>query len=257
MKASRIVWGILIIALAVVLILQGIGVLGSFTSMFGVIPIWKVLLGLALLAVVISCMVKLRFEGVFLPLAVIFLLFEKNIAFACSIEGDIVNNWLVLGCAVLLSVGFALLIPKRKRNRKHGKKIGVNIDDDGRIEVEAEDVDETDADFDDDCDEQGGDFGTANTRYFDGATFKSGYVETKMGATEVSFENADKYTGGGVIKLNCKMGAIEINVPKEWRVESDIKVILGAATCSHKNKDPDAPVLTVVGTCKLGAIEIQ
>ena len=68
MKASRIVWGILIIALAVVLILQGIGVLGSFTSMFGVIPIWKVLLGLVLLAVVISCMVKLRFEGVFLPL---------------------------------------------------------------------------------------------------------------------------------------------------------------------------------------------
>ena len=251
-RASKIAWGILIIAVAVFCILQAIGVLGTFTSVFGEIPVWKLLVGICLVAIVLKSIFKLDFGGIFVPLGVLFMLFEKNIAFACGIEGDIINNWLVLGCSVLLSIGFGLILPKKKY--KLGKRFKVNKEK-GYIEVEAEDIDEDNLDevFDE---EYGGDFG-ANTRYFDGATFKKGYVMTNMGATDVRFENADKYQGGGTLKIECKMGAMRVVVPDSWRVVNNVVNRMGAISNHHENEDPDAPVLTIVGVCKMGAIEIE
>ena len=258
-SASAIVWGLFIIAIAVFCILQALGVLGGFTSMFGVIPIWKLILGVGLLAIAVRGVVKLKFDEVFVPLGFIFMLFEKNIAFASGREEDIINNWLVFGCCCLLSIGFGLIFPKR-RKRKFKKKFKVNnghirvdLDDDDKIEVEAEENDDFD---DDDFDEEyGGDFG-ANTRYFDGATFKRGYVMTSMGSTDVIFENADKYKGGGVLKVECKMGNMDICVPASWRVVNNIVNKMGNVDLVHTNDDPNAPVLTIIGTCRMGNIDI-
>lgn len=278
MKASRIIWGLLIVAAAVLLILQGVGVLGDFTSMVGELSVWRIVLAVFLLAIIIERMVKLHFDQIFVPLGFIFMLFEKNIAFLCGVDENIINNWIIFGCSLLLSIGVRFLIPRRRKKIKISKKIkaghvhvDINSDDrDGPIEVEVEepeveepeldvddDEDEDDEDDDDDDDDEKGDFGTANSRYFDGATFKRGYVKTRMGASEVSFENADKYTGGGVLNVDCRMGAIEVRVPKSWSVAVDIDNTLGAVDISHKNSNPDAPVLTITGKCNLGAIEIQ
>lgn len=264
-RANKIALGILIIAIAVFCILQAIGVIGSFTSMFGEVPIWKLILGIGLVAIVFENVFKLDFGGVFVPLGVIFMIFEKNIAFACGIEGDIINNWLVICCSFLLAIGFGFIFPKRRRRYKIKRKykiknghLRVDLDDDDKIEVKAEDNDEDcDDDFDDDFDEEyGGDFG-ANTRYFDGATFKKGYVMTNMGATSVMFENADKYQGGAVLKVDCRMGAITIEVPDSWRVANNIVNHLGSISNEHVNDDPDAPVLTIIGKCSMGAITIE
>ena len=258
-KASRIAYGILIIAIAVFCILQSIGVLGDITSTFGVIPIWKLILGACLLVFAIKSIIGLDMFPFFTSAGFIFMLFEKNIAFACGIEGDIINNWLVFGCSCLLGIGFEMLVPKRKFQL--GKRFKVNRDK-GHIEVEAEDIDDDKIevevdDIDDDFDDEyGGDFG-ANTRYFDGATFKRGYVMTSMGATDVRFENADKYQGGGVLKVECRMGAMNIEVPSSWRVVNNVVNRMGAVSNHHVNEDPDAPVLTIVGVCKMGAIEIE
>lgn len=262
-SASKIAWGLLIIAIAVFCILQALGVLGEFTSVFGTIPVWKLILGLGFLAMIVTSIVKLKFDEVFIPLGFMFMLFEKNIAVACGIEGDIINNWLVFGCSLLLSIGFGLILPKRRRRFKIKKNykiknghLRVDLDDDDKIEVEAEDNDFDDDYFDDDFDEDDGDFG-ANTRYFDGATFKKGYVMTNMGATSVRFENADKYQGGGVLKVVCRMGAMKVDVPEGWRVDNNIVNQMGAVSNDHVNDDPDAPVLTIIGKCKMGAIRIE
>lgn len=272
MKASKIIWGILIVAAAVLLILQGVGVLGNFTSVVGEIAIWKIVLAVFLLAAVIDRIVRLRFDHIFVPLGFIFMLFEENIAVACGIgnDGNIINNWIVFVCSLLLSAGVGLLIPKRRKKFKvihHTKKkrVKVELDNDEPIAVEVEepeaDEPEYDEDEDEDEDEESDygrrDFGVASTRYFDGATFKKGYVKTSMGATEISFENADKYRGGGVLEVDCRMGALEINVPQSWKVVVNIDTTLGAIDNSHRNKDANAPVLTITGRCHLGAVEIE
>ena len=266
-SASKIAWGLLIIAIAVFCILQALGVLGSFTSVFGEISIWKLLVGICLLSIVLKCLFKLEIEGIFVPLGFLFMLFEKNIAFACGVDENIINNWLVFGCSLLLSIGFGMLLPKRRKKYRLKKNfkvknghIRVETDDD-KIEVEAEDNDiddDSDDDFDDDdFDDEDGDFGSANTRYFDGATFKRGYVMINMGATDVRFENPDKYQGGGILKVECKMGAMSIYVPDEWRVVTNIENVMGAVDCDHRNDDPNAPVLTIIGKCKMGSIDIE
>ena len=271
-SASTIVWGLFIIAIAVFCILQALGVLGGFTSMFGVIPIWKLILGVGLLAMAVRGIVKLKFDEVFVPLGFIFMLFEKNIAFALGCEEDIINNWLVFGCSCLLSIGFGLILPKRRKRFKKKTNYKVknghlraDIDDDDKIEVEAEDNDSDEFDenkfdddeFDEDFEDYKSDFATANTRYFDGATFKKGYVMINMGATDVIFENPEKYQGGGVLKVECKMGALFVSVPEEWRVVTNIANRMGAVSDDHKNNDPNAPVLTIVGECVMGAIDIE
>ena len=252
-RAHKIALGILIIAVAVFCILQAIGVFGSITSMFGEIPIWKLIVGVGLVVIMLENVFRLDFGGVFVPLGVIFMLFEKNIAFACGIEGDIINNWLVVCCSVLLAIGFGFIFPKRSQKLKNCN-ISVDLADDDKIEAGTEDCDD---DCDDDFDEEyGGDFG-ANTRYFDGATFKKGYVATNMGATTVMFENADKYQGGAVLKVECRMGAVTIEVPNNWRVVNNIVNHMGAVSNEHVNDDPDAPVLTIIGKCSMGAITIE
>ncbi len=260
-SASKIAWGLLIIGIAVFCILQALGVLGSFTSVFGEISVWKLLVGICLLAIILKCIFKLEIEGIFVPLGFLFMLFEKNIAFACGVDENIINNWLVFGCSLLLSIGFGLILPKRRKRFKMKKNfkvknghIRVDVDNDDRIEVEAEDNDDFDEDDFDDAD---GDFCTANTRYFDGATFKRGYVMINMGATDVRFENADKYQGGGILKLDCKMGAMTVYVPDEWCVVTNIENVMGSVDNDHHCTNPDAPVLTIIGKCKMGSIDIE
>ena len=260
-RAHKIALGILIIAIAVFCILQAIGVFGSITSMFGEVPIWKLIVGIGLVVIMLENVFRLDFGGVFVPLGVMFMLFEKNIAFACGIEGDIINNWLVVCCSVLLAIGFGFIFPKRRKRYKIKRSYKIknghvrfDLDDDDKNEARAEDNDD---DFDDDFDEEyGGDFGV-NTRYFDGATFKKGYVATNMGATSVMFENADKYQGGAVLKVECRMGAVTIEVPNNWRVVNNIVNHMGSVSNEHVNDDPDAPVLTIIGKCSMGAITIE
>ncbi len=263
-SASKIAWGLLIIAIAVFCILQALGVLGSFTSVFGEISIWKLLVAICLLAIILKCIFKLEIDGIFVPLGFIFMLFEKNIAFACGIDENIINNWLVFGCSLLLSIGFGLIIPKRRKRFKMKKNFKVkdghiraDIDDDDRIEVEVEDNDDGDEIDDDDFEDEDGDFGSANTRYFDGATFKRGYVMINMGSTDVRFENADKYKGGGILKVECTMGSMDIYVPKGWRVVTNVETVMGSVDDMHGNSDPEAPVLTIIGKCKMGSIDIE
>lgn len=261
-SASNIAWGIIIILVAVFCILQALGVLGSFTSVFGEISIWKLLVGICLLAVILQCIFKLQIEGIFVPLGFLFMLFEKNIAFACGVGENIINNWLVFGCSLLLSIGFGMILPKR-RKRKFKKKIKINnghisVDtDDGPIEVEVEDNHDGDEIDDDDFEDEDGDFGTSNTRYFDGATFKRGYVMINMGVTDVRFENADKYKGGGILKVECTMGSMDIYVPDEWRVVTNVETVMSSVDDMHGNSDPEAPVLTIIGKCKMSSIDIK
>lgn len=267
MKASKIIWGVLIIAAAVVLILQGAGVLGDFSSVVGELSVWRIVLGICLMAFIIKDIVKLKIDRIFVPLGFIFMLFESNIAYLLGIKGDMINNWIVFGCSLLLSIGVGLIMPKRRKKFKFAKNVKVsnghvrvNIDDGDTIEVEAdevEDVEDVDVDEDKDDDDDDGDFASATSRYFDGATFTRGSVQVKMGAAEISFENADKYKGGGVLRVDCKMGAISVNVPREWRVECDVDTAFGAVNNEHKNFDPEAPTLTIEGKCSFGAINIE
>ena len=109
MKSKKIFWGILLIALAGLLLLDAFGVWEPLAEKIGKISIWALICGAVLLLYIIRSLIHWKISRIFVPFALLFMLFEENIAVVCGLSKmNIINNWILLLVAVLLTVGFAL-----------------------------------------------------------------------------------------------------------------------------------------------------
>ena len=236
MKGWKVFWGLAFIAIAVFLILEALGVIAPITSMVGEITFWQAVGGVGLLCAIVSLLCAGQVWEIFVLLGFLFMIFEKNIAYVCGIEGgDIINNWLVFGCSLLLSAGFMFLIPTRKKKRKNRGAVVINVKDNemGAAEVYI------------DCEEFGN-------------TDMERSVSNKLGALEVHFENADKYKGGATLHIDNKLGATEIYVPKNWKVKyGDVNVSLGSLDVEAGEWGDDDPMLILKGEVRLGSVEVE
>ena len=123
MKTWKIFFGVGLILIAVVLVLDALGILAPISSAVGPVSILACVAGLLLLSYTVAKLIKGKISEIFIPLALVFMLFEKNIAFMLGREDEnIINNWLILGCAALVSVGFSILfsgLKRKNRRREH------------------------------------------------------------------------------------------------------------------------------------------
>lgn len=240
MKGWKIFWGLVFIATAVLLILEAVGVLSPVVSVFGNITFWQIVGGVLLLAAAVSALISGEIGGAVILLGFVFMVFERNIAFVCNLgSADIINNWLLFWCTVLLSIGFAFLKPKgwkksKRAKNKDGRNFNAKINEMGASEIYI------------DCER----FGTEYTEQF---------ISNHLGAFEVTFENVESYKGGGTIRIENNLGATNICIPKSWRVIHDVNCSLGAFEQGENDKTlgDDAPIIHIVGSTHLGAIEIE
>ncbi|MBR2613231.1 MAG: hypothetical protein IKC55_01290, partial [Clostridia bacterium] len=195
MKTWKIFWGAGFILAAAVLLLDAFGIITPFLDVVGGISAIQIVGALLLLSFIISRIIKLKFAEIFVPLALIFMIFEKNIAFYFGLEDDnIINNWLLIGCAILLAIGVGILTPKRKREKIFSFKSSS-----GSKHYERE--------------------GGSATTYFDCKDFVQENICNRLGETVVHFENEDEYTGGGVLNVDNKLGETVIYVSSRWNVK--------------------------------------
>ena len=221
-KTGKIFWGILLIAAAVLMIIDALGILAPISGVLGEISLFRVVIGLVLLYYIISRLVKGKIGSIFIPLSFIFMLFEKNIAFACKLDNEnIISNWLLFFCACIISIGVSMVLGNFKIVvNNHGK------------------------------------FGKSVT-YIDGSDFTyNKTVENNLGSYNVIFENPDQYQGQGTLCVENNLGSMNINVPASWKTEVNIENNLGHTTQSGSG-DPDGPQLTIVGENNLGHIAIN
>lgn len=241
MKIGKVIFGLALIIIAVLLILNAIGVLSPISSVFGEITFWQIFGGIALFCLMISALVSGDIGNAIILLGFIFMIFERNIAFVFykGGNGDIINNWLLFGCTLLLAAGFSLLKPKKWKKAKKVKanKSGINL------EFNSNDM--GDSEIYVDC----ADFGTK---------FTEQRVHNRLGSLEVRFVNVDSYSGEATLTVTNKLGSTEIYVPRGWRIKSTIDLSLGSVDDGcDENPEGDAPVLNVVITNKLGSVEIN
>ncbi len=235
MKTGKIFWGLALVILAVLLILDAVGVMAPITGGLGDITFWQVFGGACVLYAAIHLIVSRQVWMSIIFFGFLFMIFERNIAFVCGLgSANIINNWLLFGCTLLLSIGLSMIFPTRKRGKvKHRKR--------GKLTFTANENNMSHADV-----------------YIDCASFTEEFVENNLGATEVHFDNADEYVGGGVLHIENNLGATEIYVPRAWKIESDISNSLGSVEIEHDGKRPEgAPIIKIVGSNSLGAIEIS
>ena len=235
MKTWKIFWGLGFVLAAVLLILDAFGIISPIFATMGGITAWQIIGGLFFFAFTVSRIIKLKISEIFVPLSFIFMIFERNIAYVLGLESEnIINNWLLFGCAVLLSIGVGILLPKSLKKDTWSFKI--NHKNSHRTSK--------------------GGSGGASTVYVDCEDFVETSVSNKLGETVVHFENEEHYSGGGILTVDNQLGETVVYVPSSWRVKIDISNNLGAVEQEGKGSE-DGPMLTINGRNSLGAVSIK
>ncbi|MBE6582078.1 MAG: hypothetical protein E7648_02290 [Ruminococcaceae bacterium] len=225
LSVNRLAFGLLFIACAVLIILDAVGFSLGFLSG---IPAWVLILTALNLVWLIDQIVKLKISEVFIPIAFIFMLLEKYIAGWCGLgKSNIINNWLVFLCALLLMIGAKLITPKKRFKKQFSKAENHKTSR-----------------------------GTASTVYVDCETENENVsVKNELGACNVYFSNVESYKGGMVLEVYNELGAMTIHVPKEWNIVTNIKNELGAVTASEEEGTTDKTIF-INGKNELGSVRI-
>ena len=89
-------------------------------------------------------------------------------------------------------------------------------------------------------------------------SFRGGAAAAVMGRLEVDLRSATMAGDEIVIEVDVLMGRVELRVPNDWRVVSEVDAALGAAEI--RTADPDAgagaPRLVLRGGVLMGALEV-
>jgi hypothetical protein len=85
--------------------------------------------------------------------------------------------------------------------------------------------------------------------------FRGGSMTAWFGGVAVDLREAE-LAPDARLSLHALMGGIAVKVPEGWRVESNVKALLGGVDVRSAQDDPSAPTLRVDGLAVLGGIAI-
>lgn len=231
MKRSRIFWGITLFLVAAALIAYGLG----FGAPFFGVPLYKLFLGLLLVVWTIRGLLFYRsyaHQLIFLRLALLFMLFESEIALWCSLaNSNIINNWLLTGAALVADIALGLLVPARKYGPKHTE----SVSREGAFRNT---------------------FSSA-THYVDAAACRYSYVRNKMGETQVYYQNADMADPSVSLELEIKntMGEVVVHIPADWVVENKMNCVMGEIAVRSNTGNGITLILT--GSNTMGEVAVR
>ena len=235
MKTQKILIGLGLILGALLIVLDAVGVMAPLVNVIGGVSLFEIIAGLILISLIIERLIRGKVYSIFFYLGFLFMLFEENIAYMCKLESDnIINNWLVMLIALMLTVGFISLFSSFKRKRKFR----------GSVEYSAKGAESR--------------LGSS-TIYVDCNTFTPAFIENDLGACSVFFQNTENYVSGQTLNVDNHLGSLDINVPKEWHVIVNIENNLGATTHPNEDKDSDGDkkILYINGENDLGSITVE
>ena len=230
MKSKRIIWGIVLIAVGVLIALSSLGMLEIPAG----ISAWQIILGILEILVLIDGASKLDFAQSFLALGVELIIFEKPIGVLIGkSDENWISNWAVIGISLLVGIGFNLIF----KDVKHKASLKRKSKDKTMYQMHA--------------------FGD-HLRYIDSGKFKKEYIHNTFGDFEVRFENVSEYSGGGTLYIENKFGDVTVYVPSFW----EVKVELDGDVHTDKElevayADDSATVLYIKGSNRFGDVYIR
>jgi hypothetical protein len=80
------------------------------------------------------------------------------------------------------------------------------------------------------------------------------------GNAEIDLTQALLASGTSEIEVRCIMASVQIFVPPDVRVESEVEAVMGSAEVQRQTASttsPDAPCVRITGTAFMGSIEIK
>jgi hypothetical protein len=87
--------------------------------------------------------------------------------------------------------------------------------------------------------------------------FRGGSMLAWFGGIEVDLRGAE-LADGARLSVHALCGGIEITTPPSWRIESNVKALMGGVEAPTEAQDEaGAPVLTLDGMAVFGGIEVR
>lgn len=228
MKNGKILWGVIFVIAGITLILGNLGYMGDVNFV-------SLTLSIILVAVSIKSIISRNFYGTFIPLALIGILFDKELGI------EAITPWTILIAALLLSIGFSMIFSKKKSKHKYNKNKIPNFTE--------EDIN----------DESYVNFETAFTgsaKYIKSTDFKQGTFECSFGSMKIYFDNAIIKDEMAFIDLEASFSGVELYIPKEWSVRNDLDVSMGKVEEENNSVSTGSPVIVLRGDVSFSSVDI-
>ncbi|MEL4106115.1 hypothetical protein AAFA46_04635 [Oscillospiraceae bacterium WX1] len=233
MKHNNWFWGVFFVLAAVFVVASQIL---SFTQ----IGFLTILATVLLAAVFIQSLIKLNFFGIFLSLALAYLIYMHPFAL------PLISPWLLILAAVLVSIGLHIIFRRQPKPpcctsyAHHGEERYHTIED-----------------IDDNNPSVKVSFG-ASSKYLHADALKTGQFSVSFGALDVYFDQVQLAAEGAQLFLDCSFGAIKLYFPKTWRIVDSLSASLGGVSNDTRFSKPasGAPTVTLTGNVSLGGVEI-
>lgn len=215
-------WGLVLVLAAVVLILDGVGVQFGYG-----INAWRIIAGILLLAWMVTSLVRRQFSDIFIPLGLLFLVFEAPLAKAIGQEGQkLLPTWVVIVAAILLSIGFGFILKPMHTVSINGSRYDSNP---GKI---------------------GNKVLYVNASELDGTV-----ISDHLGTVQFYVKNAETYAGNAVVTISNNTGKVVLHLPNSWDVVTQTGDNLGAIDIpAHAGSSGQS--VTLVIRDNLGTVQV-
>lgn len=246
---NRILWGVGLLAAAVLLVVSQLGLLGFK------IGFWMIILTV----IFVACLIKgLMDRSIYVS---VFSIAFLVITYAGPLGiKKLLSAWMILFIALLVSMGLSLLL-KRDFRPKITIEKSFNWDDD---DDSSDDDTETTVvhhhvqDMIEDGDnivinqKMAGD----SSRYIHSQNLQSINLEASFGNANIYLDDAKAAGDTVVLNLTASMGNVNLYVPLSWRIDNQLSVSLGNVIVKGKSNG-GGPTLVLKGRANMGNVVIN
>lgn len=234
-NSDNLLWGLLLIFIAVYLIGGKLGLMGKI-GIFAGASLFDIILGIIFLILLIKGIAKINYEQIFFSLAFIGIIFDEQLHIKA------ITPWTILLAALLLSIAFNIIFPKPKRKYRERKNSAVFTSTTGNLEGERLFFRTT--------------FGEA-TKYVKSDNFQYGDFNCGFGDLNIYLTDAIIQSNSATIDISVKFGELTIFLPKDWRADLRAHKSFGNIDIQrYGNADASAKILIIQGEVSFGELKI-
>lgn len=228
-NSSRIVIGLLIVAVGVLFLLQNTGV-AAFENVVRWAPSLFILFG-------VWRLIATRFRRVFWPVLIITIALIVQLSWL-GVDGAIF--WPI----VLIAAGVAIILGRGPRKRPQPEPAG--SPGTSRFTAEGGEVDAFN-------------IFSSNRENVVSGDFRGGQATTVMGSSHVDLRDSAVEDRPATLEMTVVMGEARLRVPPDWSVRFDNTTVMGETKDerSRREERDGAPDLIVTGQVVMGSLKIE
>lgn len=223
MKKSRFFWGVLFIALAVLLVTSQLGILKIHIS------IWTLILTVFFGVSAFWSLFHKEIPGFLFALAFLVIIYDEPLGLQA------ITPWTILLAALFASIGWRILFPSSKKKAYTYQDKKSVRDTDVHIEEN---------------------FGSC-IRYIDSQDIENVLIINRAGMVKVYFQQASMKKINVDFYLNVFCGMLEIYVPRTWKVIDQTDNLLSHVSIEEENGDLIEYHIILKGKVNLSEVKIS